>query len=168
MGLALITGLGAVVHWNKCKSRGKQVGREYLPSLISSQIPEQNICLIGHSLGGYVAYYCMESWSETHHSLHDVIILGGAVRRDSSKNWGYVASQIKGNLINVYNYDDPTLKKKFKLAEAGNNACRRKPIKEYHSKIINEDATSSIGKSHSLSSYLDYLPKLVRKGLWEI
>ncbi|WP_193193600.1 DUF726 domain-containing protein [Nostoc sp. MG11] len=161
--------LGLIIpHWHNCKSRAKSVGKEYLPSLIYSDISEQHISIVAHSLGAHVAYYCMEVWLETYHSLQDVILLGGAVRRDSSKEWGYVASQIRGNLINVYNYDDPILKKKFKVAEVGNNACGRKPIKEYHSKIINEDATSFIGKSHSLSNYLDYLPKLVRKGLWQI
>lgn len=68
----------------------------------------------------------------------------------------------------MHNYDDSTLKYVFKLGEAGQNACGRKPIKEWHPKIINEDATSFIGKSHSLSKYLDYLPELVRKGLWQI
>ncbi|WP_279239837.1 hypothetical protein [Scytonema sp. UIC 10036] len=28
-----------------------------------------------------VAYYCMEAWSESQHSLEDVILLAGAVRR---------------------------------------------------------------------------------------
>lgn len=155
-------------NWYKCKSRAKSVGKDYLLSFIECQIPEQNICLLAHSLGARVAYYCMENWSGSHHSLEDVILLGGAVRRDSSKDWGYVASQIRGTLINVYNDDDPTLKRNFKIAEAGNNACGRKPIKEYHSRIINEDATSCIGKSHSLAGYLNYLPELVKKGLWRI
>ncbi|MEH1844578.1 MAG: hypothetical protein V7L25_06125 [Nostoc sp.] len=57
------------------------------------------------------------------------------------------------------------LKKKFKLAEAGNNACGRKPIKEYHPKIRNEDATYYVGKSHSLTQYFKYLPELVKNGL---
>ncbi|MUG99457.1 DUF726 domain-containing protein [Scytonema sp. UIC 10036] len=139
-----------------------------LPISIESQIPEQNICLLAHSLGARVAYYCMESWSGNKHSLFDIILLAGAVRRDTSKDWGYVASQINGTLINVYNDNDPDLKTKFKLAEAGNHACGQKPIKEYHSKIRNEDATDFIGKSHSLSSYLNYLPELVRKGLWRV
>lgn len=155
-----------LLHWHRCKSRATSVGQDYLQSLIKSQVPEPNICIIAHSLGARVAYYCMENWSESRHSLEDVILLGGAVRRDISKDWGYVASKIKGNLINVYNDDDPDLKKYFKLAETGNNACGRKPIKEYHSKIRNEDATSFIGKSHSLAGYLNYLPELVEKGLW--
>ncbi|WP_026735825.1 DUF726 domain-containing protein [Fischerella sp. PCC 9605] len=156
-----------IFHWHHCKSRAKEVGREYLPSLISNKIPEINVCIVAHSLGARVAYYSLEAWSETQHSLQDVILLGGAVRRDSSKNWGYVASRVRGHLINVYNYDDLTLKMAFKSAEAGQNACERKPIKEHHSKIINEDATSFVGKSHSVSKYLNYLPELVRKGFWQ-
>jgi hypothetical protein len=109
----------------------------------------------------------MENWASSSHSLEDVILLTGAVRRDSSKDWGYVVNRIKGKLINVYNEDDPDLKKKFKPLEFG-NACGRKPIKEYHSRIINEDATFFIGKSHNLSKPLDYLPELVKKGLWRI
>ncbi|MHC5766684.1 MAG: DUF726 domain-containing protein [Nostoc sp.] len=108
----------------------------------------------------------METWVENQHFLQDVILLTGAIRRDSSKDWGYVASKVRGYLINVYNNDDPTLKKYFKLAEAGNNACGRKPIKEYHPKIINEDGTYLIGKTHKVSTALNYLPELVRKGLW--
>jgi hypothetical protein len=160
-----LMGLG-IGHWHKTKSRAERVGRNYLPSFIDSQISEQNVYLLTHSLGARVAYYCTGAWSESQHSLEDVILLAGAVRRDSSKDWGYVASKLRGTLINVYNNDDPDLKKKFKLAEAGNHACGQKPIKEFHSKIRNEDATDFIGKSHSLSSYLNYLPELVRKGLW--
>jgi len=157
-----------IFHWEKCKSRAKKVGREYLPSLIYNKIPEKNVCIIAYSLGARVAYYSLEAWSETQHSLQDVILLAGAVRRDSSKDWGHVASQVKGNLINVHNYDDSTLKNIFEAVEAGQSACGRKPIKERHPKIINEDATSFIGKNHSVSKYLDYLPELVRKDLWQI
>ncbi|MFN6566875.1 DUF726 domain-containing protein [Dendronalium sp. ChiSLP03b] len=110
----------------------------------------------------------MDNCSVNQYLLENVILLGGAIRRDSSKDWGYVASKIKGTLINVYNDDDLILKTAFKLAELGNNACGRKPIKEYHSRIINEDATFYLGKTHSLTKYLNYLPELVNKGLWEI
>ncbi|MFL9458136.1 DUF726 domain-containing protein [Tolypothrix campylonemoides VB511288_2] len=153
------------LNYHKCKSRAKFVGTNNFQSLIESQILEPNICLIAHSLGARVAYEGMESWAQNHYLLEDVILLSGAVRRDSSKNWGYVAGKIKGTLINVYNEDDPTLKKRFKLAEAG-NACGSKPIKEYHPQIKNEDATFFLGKSHSLSKALSYLPELVKKGLW--
>ncbi len=156
------------IHWHKTKLRAERVGRDYLPILINSQISEQNIFLLTHSLGARVAYYCMETWLENQKFFQDVILLTGAIRRDSSKDWGYVASKVRRHLINVYNDDDPELKLKFKSAEGGNNACGRKPIKEYHPRIINEDGTYLIGKSHSLSKALNYLPELVRKGLWQI
>lgn len=160
-------GLG-IPHWHKTKACAERVGRDYLPDIINNQIPQKNVCLIAHSLGARVVYYCMDAWPENQHFLQDVILLAGAVRRDSSKDWGYVASKVKGHLINVYNDDDPELKKKFKIAEAGNNACGRKPIKEYHPRIINADATSYVGKSHSLTQYLKYLPELVKNRLWTI
>ncbi|MCG6137726.1 MAG: TMCO4 family protein [Nostoc sp. LLA-1] len=158
----------AIGHWHKTKYRAKQVGRDYFLDLISNQISEKNVSLVAHSLGVRVAYYCMESWTEKQYSLQDVILLAGAVRRDSSKDWGYVASQIKGKLINVYSSKDIILRHIFKMAELGNNACGRKPIKEYHSKIINEDATYVMGTSHSASQSLNYLTELVKKGLWQI
>ncbi|TAE60790.1 MAG: DUF726 domain-containing protein [Nostocales cyanobacterium] len=162
-----LMGLG-IGHWHKTKARAERVGRDYLPEIIDNQVPEKNVCLIAHSLGARVIYYCMDAWTENQHSLQDVVFLAGAIRRDSSKDWGYVASKIRGRLINVYNDDDPDLKKLFKLAEFGNNACGRKPIKEYHPKIINVDATSYIGKSHSLTQAFKYLPELVKNGLWTI
>lgn len=126
----------------------RSVGTNNFQSLIESQIPEQTICIVAHSLGARVAYEGIKSWTASHYLLQDVILLSGAVRRDSSKDWGYVADKIKGSLINVYNEDDPKLKKFFKLAEAG-NACGRKPIKEFHPKIKNEDATFFLGKTHN-------------------
>ncbi|MGF1934646.1 MAG: DUF726 domain-containing protein [Nostoc sp. ChiQUE02] len=162
-----IMGLG-LGHWHKTKYRAERVGRDYFPHLICNQIPEKNVSLMAHSLGARVAYYCMEVWTEKQHLLENVILLASAVRRDSSKNWGYVASHIRGNLINVYSSDEKILKYIFKTAEAGQNACGRKPIKEYHPRIANEDATYLIGKSHSASKSFDYLPELVRKGLWQI
>lgn len=154
------------LNYHKCKERAKVVGRNKFQSLIETQIPEQNIFLLAHSLGARVAYEGMKSWTGKHYLLEDVIFLSGAVRRDSSKDWGDVANQIKGNLINVYSKDDSTLKYKFKSVEFG-NACGYKPIKEYHPKIKNEDATSFIGK-HNLANSLSYLPELVKKGLWRI
>ncbi|MBD2411578.1 DUF726 domain-containing protein [Nostoc calcicola FACHB-3891] len=158
-------GLG---HWHKTKYRAERVGRDYFPHLIGNEIPEENVSLMAHSLGARVAYYCMEVWTERQHFLQNVILLAGAVRRDSSKDWGYAASQIRGNLINIYSSDDKVLKYIFKIAEAGQNACGRKPIKEYHPRITNEDVTYLIGKSHSASKSLNYLPELIRKGLWQI
>lgn len=154
------------LNYHKCKDRAKFVGRNKFQSLIETQISEQNICLLAHSLGARVAYEGMKSWTGKYYLLEDVILLSGAVRRDSSKDWSYVAAQIKGNLINVYSEDDSTLKNKFKPAEFG-HACGHKPIKEYHPKIKNEDATSFIGK-HNLANSLSYLPELVKKGLWRI
>ncbi|MFN6539045.1 MAG: DUF726 domain-containing protein [Nostoc sp. EkiNYC01] len=158
----------APIHWHKIKYRAERVGRDYFPHLIGNEIPEENVSLMAHSLGARVAYYCMEAWTEKQHFLENVILLAGAVRRDSSKDWGYAASQIRGNLINIYSSDDKVLKYIFKIAEAGQNACGRKPIKEYHPRITNEDVTYLIGKSHSASKSLNYLPELVRKGLWQI
>jgi esterase/lipase superfamily enzyme len=152
-------------NYHKCKSRAKYAGRNDLQRLIESQIREKNICIIAHSLGARVAYEGMINWTANHHVLEDVILLSGAVRRDSSKDWGCAVNRIKGNLINIYNEDDPRLKKWFRLAEAG-NACGRKPIKEYHPRIKNEDATYFLGKTHNLSRPLSYLKELVNKGIW--
>lgn len=157
---------GLLTNYHKCKSRAKYAGRNDLQRLIESQIREQNIYIVAHSLGVRVAYEGMINWRANYHKLEDVILLTGAVRRDSSKDWGCAVNRIEGNLINIYNEDDPILKKFFKLAEAG-NPCGRKRIKEYHSRIRNEDATYFLGKSHNLSRPLSYLKELVKKGIWQ-
>lgn len=142
----------ALHHIESIKSRAKRVGTTYFSNLVSSRIAENEISILSYSFGARVAYYALESWS-AQHSLGDVILLGGAIKRDSSKKWGYVASRLNGQLINIYNKDDPRLNE-LHYYQGGTSPCGRKPIKEKHFKIVNRDATDFVGKHHSLGRYL--------------
>jgi hypothetical protein len=92
--------------------------------------------------------------------LKDTILVGGAIKRDSSKNWGTVASKLNGQLFNIYNKDDPTLDW-FHHYQGGTSPCGRKPIREQHPSIVNINATYSVGKHHSLTRYLEHLPSFI-------
>lgn len=139
--------LGARWHWAKVKDRAKRTGRDHALSLIKSEITESKVSLLGHSLGARVAYYLMRTAVCESFTFENVYLLGGAVRRDSSKEWGYVAGAVSGSLVNVHNKKDKILSKFYRAAELRQNPCGRKPIKREHVKIDNVDARYIINSS---------------------
>ena len=144
----LITGLiGARWHWAKVKDRAKTTGRDYALDIIKSEVTESKISLLGHSLGARVAYYLMRTAVGESFTFENVYLLGGAVRRDSSKEWGYVVGAVSGVLVNVHNKKDKILSSFYRAAELRQNPCGRKPIKREHSKIQNVDARYIINSS---------------------
>lgn len=153
------------LRWEQVKSRAKQVGRDYLTKLVSS-IPDKYVSLIGYSLGVRIIYYGIESWLESKKILNNAILLGGAVRRN--KEWGSKAAKLTGQIVNVYNSNDQVLLYLFKIGEFYlKSPCGLKPIKDYHPKIINLDATSLIKTSeHSELHYLHVLRETVGRQLW--
>jgi hypothetical protein len=155
----------SILWWKKFKRRANKVGSYYLPIIIASEVIENNVSLLGYSLGARVAYHALKDWTRRC-TMQDVILLGGAIGRDSKVNWPDVASTLAGKLINVYNGDDPVLEV-YKRTST-HSPCGRKPIEYQHHKIVNEDATEFVGNSHSLSKYLNFLPKITSKGVWQL
>lgn len=156
-----ITGLiGARWHWAKVKDRAKRTGRDYALNLIKSQVTESKVSLLGHSLGARVAYYLMRTAVAESFTFENVYLLGGAVRRDSSKEWGYVVGAVSGALVNVHNKKDKILSTFYRAAELRQNPCGRKPIKQEHPRIHNVNARYIINsKSHG--AYRKFLSETV-------
>ena len=133
-------------YWIRLKEQAKRSGRDHMMPLIHEQITEKKISILGHSLGARVAYYALRSVASNLLALkpdlkfENVYLLGGAVRRDSSKDWGKVALAIRGQIVNVHNKDDTVLSKFYRSIELRQNACGRKKIKEEHPSITNIDA----------------------------
>ena len=148
--------IGARYHWSKIKNRAKKTGKKYAIPLIQNTITEKNISIMGHSLGARVAYYILKSAIDTPVQFRNVYLLGGAIRRDSSKDWSDVTKKVNGCIFNIYNQDDIILSTLFKMAELGQNPCGLQPIKEQHHKIQNIDATRVIN-SESHSAYRKHL-----------
>ena len=157
----LIGGIfGARLHWAKVKSRAKRTGRDYALDLIKSQVSESKVSLLGHSLGARVAYYVMRTAASEDFTFENVYLLGGAVRRDSSKEWGYVVGSVSGALVNVHNKSDKVLSTFYKMAEFRQNPCGRKPIKREHPRIHNVDARYVI-RSTSHTAYRKFLAETI-------
>ena len=79
-----------------------------------------------------------------------------------------MASKLAGRIVNVYNSKDRTLEREFKIGELYmKSPCGLKPIKEFHAKINNVDATFLIATSdHSELDYLRVLKETVGRRLW--
>lgn len=154
--------LGNLAHWDKHKHRAKRVGKYYLERIVSDQVKESSVSLIGHSLGVRVIFFGTQNWSHrSSHTLQNVFLLGGALPKN--RDWERVASRLNGRLFNVYNSHDPVLNGLYRFTSLGLNPCGLKPIEKYHPKINNLDATSLVGKSHGLEEYLSALPKLAQE-----
>ena len=149
-------------YWIRLKEQAKRSGRDHTMPLIYEQITEKKISILGHSLGARVAYYALRSVASNLLALkpdlkfENVYLLGGVVRRDSSKDWGKVALAVRGKIVNVHNKDDTVLSKFYRSIELRQNACGRKKIKEEHPSIVNIDARYVIN-STCHGAYRKYL-----------
>jgi pimeloyl-ACP methyl ester carboxylesterase len=169
MSLALSTlklGVGLLAHWEAHKAKAKKVGLDYGYPLLSS-LPKRQITLMGFSLGARVAYYIMRGWPKTvDPRLKDIILLSGAVRRQADKQWSLHVENITGKLVNIYNEDDLVLAYVFKVPSLNRSPCGIKPIKEFHPRIENLNATYLIGSvEHSYKAYLPHLELLLDQKL---
>ena len=169
MSLTLSTlklGVGLLAHWEAHKAKAKQVGLDYAYPLLSA-LSEKQITLMGFSLGARVAYYIMRGWPQTaNRRLKDVILLSGAVRRQADKNWSLHVENITGKLVNIYNEDDWVLAYLFKVPSLNRSPCGIKPIREFHPRIENLNATHLIGSGeHSYEAYLPHLEFLLEQKL---
>jgi hypothetical protein len=137
-----------LIHWRKVKRRAKRVGRNYLPELLNL-IPESKVTIMGFSLGALIAYYgLINMGNRESHVINNVILLGGAVARDKSKDWNKVIEPLEGKIINVFNGRDYMLRYLFRMAQVNpKSPCGLKPIKLNHPKIINIDATEEMSGS---------------------
>lgn len=148
LGRAGISLTALFFHWRKVKRRAKRVGYNYLPELLSL-IPESKVTIVGFSLGALIAYYGLINMGKLEsHVINNVILLGGAVMRDESKDWNKVIEPLEGKIINVFNGRDYLLRYFFRMAQVNpKSPCGLKPIKFSHPKIINVDATEQMSGS---------------------
>lgn len=154
-------GIGAILHWEAHERKAKEVGLSHTYPLFSS-LSEEKVSIIGFSLGARIAYYTMRGWPSSNKKLQDIVLLGGAVRRGASKKWSDHVEKISGKLVNIYNEDDVVLAYLFKTVSLNRSPCGIKPIKEFHPKIENLNATHLIDSSkHSYTSYLPHLEKML-------
>jgi hypothetical protein len=154
----LLGPVGASLHWDDAKRRAKKTARRHTRSILEP-LSGPRISVLAHSLGARLTYYMGFEAAAMGQPLRDVYLLGGALRRDSSKRWGDFADHLTGRVINVYNREDEVLGTLFRAAEWG-NPCGRKPIKARHSRIINFDATKVI-HSDEHGAYKRHLPAMV-------
>jgi hypothetical protein len=148
LGRAGISVTAFLFHWRKVKRRAKRVGHHYLPELLSL-IPESKVTIMGFSLGALIAYHGLINMGSLDSPvINNVILLGGAVARDESKDWNKVIKPLEGKIINVFNGRDYMLRYLFRMAQVNPmSPCGLKPIKLSHSKIINVDATKEMSGS---------------------
>lgn len=157
-------GVGVIAHWDKHKRRARRVGEDYLENLISRQVNETTISLVGHSLGARVIFFAASNWSIwSSHKLKNVFLLGGAIPKN--RNWEKVASRLSGKVFNIYNSRDTTLNFSYRASSLGLFPCGLMPIDSGNFRINNVDVTSLVGKSHDAEIYLKTLPHLVNQGL---
>jgi hypothetical protein len=155
-------GIGLIPYWEKHKRRAKRSGQDYLENLVTSNLYEESVSFIGHSLGARVLFFALRDWTgKSLPAPKNVFLLGGAIPKN--RKWPQVAERIKGTLFNLYNPDDTTLKIQYRLSSLGLYPCGLMPTKDKHPKIANIDVSSWIGTSHKLKNYLKTFPTLIQQ-----
>lgn len=112
-----------------------------------SRVEGVTFTLVGHSLGCRVIKHTLKALLAGKHSMvRDVILLGGAVRNDSSK-WEELLPVVSGNVYNCHSENDDVLKILYQVAQLGlDSPIGRYPIKSQSSKIV--DVPCDFVKSH--------------------
>jgi hypothetical protein len=155
-------GIGVIPYWEKHKRRAKYSGRDYLEKLVTSNLYEESVSFIGHSLGARVLFFGLRDWGKKSLPVpKNVFLLGGAIPKN--RKWSQVAEKIKGTLFNLYNPGDTTLKIQYRVSSLGLYPCGLMPIKDDHPKISNIDVSQWIGKSHKFENYLETFPTLIQQ-----
>jgi hypothetical protein len=132
-------------HWHKVKNRAERTGKKYF-SFVLQQLKEETISVIAHSLGARVVYFGISEQKTTDRRIKDVILLGGAIRRNK-REWNTVSKNISGSLINIYNQNDKVLNQLYKSAELRiNDPIGLSPIDSTEKNIRNIYATDKILK----------------------
>ena len=116
------------------------------------------VSLLGHSLGAHLAYHALIH-ARPRPVIDDLILAGGALRRDSSLDWRRACSSISGRLLNLRNQEDAVLSRLFRSAERGHAPCGLKPVKHPGENLVEVDATramSAAGQTGLLESHSGY------------
>ncbi len=145
-------------HWRIALERAKVSGSEYLHSLLLS-IPENEVSLIGYSLGCRLIHYGLQQFDSrlSSTSLKNIILLAGAIR---TIRWENIAINITGKIYNLYNRDDRDLKKWFTNLGTYYKPCGVTKISAKCRNIENIDITKLMNtSSHDLELYLKALTK---------
>lgn len=128
--------------WKRMKRRARDTGRRYLGELLD-EVPGESLTLVGVSAGARVLYHgltAVEAETTTGTRVHDVVLLGGAIRSTGKKDWKRVACGIRGRLINVYSRRDVVLTTLYRATARG-LPCGAAPLRLDHERICDLDAT---------------------------
>jgi hypothetical protein len=152
---AVLVGVGVVLErLRKARSRAKKIGRKYAPGMIHKEVKETPISLLGVSLGARVVVQTVLS-SEPG-TFRDVILLGGAVRRDKIEVWKELADRVSGKVVNVYNPKDKVLRLVAKTLKRGQSPCGLRPVRYV-------DKAKMVNVAHEWSDdHKDYKRQLAR------
>lgn len=145
-------------HFHKSWRRAKKTGKGFAAEAIADRVTESAISLVGFSLGARVIYSMLTKGGGDRLPIADVVLLGGAIRRDSSHDWEGAAEAIEGNLLNLHSKHDDVLKL-LKIRRFGEASCGLKPIKnkKKHPRILNKDVSDEV-RAHEGLDYLAQIP----------
>jgi len=129
--------------WRDVKARARHVGRVVLPQLLND-LPHATVNLVGASAGARIAYHALLSDRLAPGKVNDVILLGAAIKRDGTRDWGRAALSVTGKLINVYSRKDTVLAMLYRAASGGGLACGTGPISATNPRIVNVDVTNVV------------------------
>jgi len=158
---------GARTHWWWIKRRARRTAALHLGALLREGLPFDRVSLLGHSLGALLAHHALLE-ARPRPVIDDLILAGGALRRDSSLDWRRACGSISGRLLNVRNQHDAVLGRLFRSAERGHAPCGLKPVKHPGENLVEVDATqamSAAGQTGLLESHSGYpqaLPSVLR------
>ena len=160
IGMAVGGIIGFDGNFRAARDRAKRTGKEHTAAQLATEVSESRISLIGHSLGARVIYSLLTKGGGDALPVVDTVLLGGAIRRDSSHDWEGAADAISGNLVNLHSKNDSALKK-LTRRRGGQSPCGRKPIKNKgkHPRIINVDVSREVHEHDGLA-YLAQVPRV--------
>lgn len=147
--------------WYQSMVNAKKTG--FLLADAISRIEGGGFNLVGHSLGCRVIFYALKALATKDNKfINDVILLGGAVGKDSVDEWRDVLSAVGGVLYNCYSAQDEVLSKAYRFASANtSHPIGISPIDIKDNNLVNVDCSDLVEK-HTLwkDNYLEILRRV--------
>lgn len=138
--------LGARTHWWWIKRRARRTARLHAGPLLREGLPFGRVSLLAHSLGSRLAYFALTE-ARPRPVIDDLILAGGALRRDSSTAWRRACDSIGGRVLNLRNQEDFVLARLYRTAERLHALCGLKPVKYPGDNLVEVDATAAMAKA---------------------
>lgn len=157
--------------WWVAMSKARWAGQSLAEWICKNTNHGDTFTLVGHSLGVRVIFHCLHALSNSQNQsppkIVRVIMLGGAIGRDSVEEWKFVSNSVQEKIVNAYTKNDNVLRYLYQLSTLGmSSPIGIRPLVEKQDILDQTGKYKDINCTQFVESHTAYkraLPKIFKK-----